>query len=202
VRHKIFDIIGDLALFPLRIKAHIHACKPSHALNVELAKAIYKQYKNYIAQLMPVENIPTGEGALDINEVMKILPHRYPFLLVDRILRFEGNHKATGQKSVTINEPFFQGHFPGHPIMPGVLQLEAMAQVASILMLRQTGNAGRLGYFMSADGVKFRKPVMPGDTLLINVELLKARGKIAKANAVCTVNGEVVSEAELMFALV
>ncbi len=202
VRHKIFDVIGDLALFPLRIKAHIHVCKTSHALNVELAKAIYKQYKNYLAQLMPVENIPTGEGALDINDVMKILPHRYPFLLVDRIVRFEGSTKATGQKSVTINEPFFQGHFPGHPIMPGVLQLEAMAQVASILMLRQTGNAGRLGYFMSADGVKFRKPVMPGDTLLINVELLKARGKIAKANAVCTVNGEVVSEAELMFALV
>ncbi|MCS7064469.1 MAG: bifunctional UDP-3-O-[3-hydroxymyristoyl] N-acetylglucosamine deacetylase/3-hydroxyacyl-ACP dehydratase [Methylacidiphilales bacterium] len=202
VRHKIFDVIGDLALFPLRIKAHIHTAKPSHALNVELTKAIYKHYKNYLAQLMPVENIPTGEGALDVNEVMKILPHRYPFLLVDRILKFEGPNKATGQKSVTINEPFFQGHFPGHPIMPGVLQLEAMAQVASILMLRQTGNAGRLGYFMSADAVKFRKPVMPGDTLLIDVELLKARGKIAKAKAVCTVNGEIVSEAELMFALV
>jgi UDP-3-O-[3-hydroxymyristoyl] N-acetylglucosamine deacetylase / 3-hydroxyacyl-[acyl-carrier-protein] dehydratase len=202
VRHKVLDVIGDLALFPLRLKAHIYAAKPSHALNVELAKAINKQYKAYLSQLMPVENIPVGEGALDINEVMKILPHRYPFLLVDRILKFEGDLRATGQKSVTINEPFFQGHFPGHPVMPGVLQVEAMAQVASILMLRQTSNAGRLGYFMSADKVKFRKPVMPGDTLIIQVEMMKFRGKIGKASGQCLVNGEVVSEGELMFALV
>jgi UDP-3-O-[3-hydroxymyristoyl] N-acetylglucosamine deacetylase/3-hydroxyacyl-[acyl-carrier-protein] dehydratase len=150
---------------------------------------------------MPVENIPVGEGGLDVNEVMRILPHRYPFLLVDRILRFEGESKAVGQKSVTINEPFFQGHFPGHPVMPGVLQVEAMAQVASILMLRQSSQAGRLGYFRR-DKVKFRKPVLPGDTLIIQVELTKARGKIGRATGQCVVNGEVVSEGELMFALV
>jgi UDP-3-O-[3-hydroxymyristoyl] N-acetylglucosamine deacetylase/3-hydroxyacyl-[acyl-carrier-protein] dehydratase len=202
VRHKILDVIGDLALFPLRLKAHIYASKPSHALNVELAKAIYKQYRNYVTQLMPVENIPVGEGALDINEVMKILPHRYPFLLVDRILRFEGDTRAIGQKSVTINEPFFQGHFPGHPVMPGVLQVEAMAQVASIMMMRQVSEVGKLGYFMSADKVKFRKPVLPGDTLIIDVEMMKFRGKIGKAKCHCAVNGEVVSEGELMFALI
>jgi UDP-3-O-[3-hydroxymyristoyl] N-acetylglucosamine deacetylase/3-hydroxyacyl-[acyl-carrier-protein] dehydratase len=201
-RHKILDIVGDLTLFPGRLKAHIYASKPSHALNVELAKALYKQYKNYVAQLMPLENIPVGEGALDINDIMKILPHRYPFLMIDRILKFEGDTKATGQKSVTINEPFFQGHFPGHPVMPGVLQVEAMAQVASILMLRNSTNAGRLGYFMSADKVKFRKPVMPGDTLIIQVELTRARGKIGKANGQCLVNNEIVSEGELMFAFV
>ncbi len=202
VRHKIFDIVGDLTLFPHRLKAHIYASKPSHTLNVELAKAVWKQYKNYLTQLMPVENIPVGEGALDINGVMKILPHRYPFLMVDRILRFDGDTKAVGQKTVTINEPYFQGHFPNHPVMPGVLQVEAMAQVASILMLRQQENVGRLGYFMSVDKCKFRRPVMPGDVLIIETELTRFRGKIGKANGRCLVSGEVVSEAELMFALI
>jgi UDP-3-O-[3-hydroxymyristoyl] N-acetylglucosamine deacetylase/3-hydroxyacyl-[acyl-carrier-protein] dehydratase len=200
-RHKILDIIGDLALFPLRLKAHIVAAKPSHALNVEMAKAIAKSYRKYLSQLMPVENIPFGESALDINQVMKILPHRYPFLMIDRVLKFEGENKAVGLKSITINEPFFQGHFPGLPVMPGVLQLEAMAQLASILFLRKTDDAGRIGFFMSADNVKFRKPVTPGDTLIIQVELIKSRGKIAKAAGHCTVNGEVVSEGEMTFAI-
>lgn len=202
VRHKILDIIGDLALLPFRLKAHIFAAKAGHALNVELAKAIAKQYRQYQAQLMPVERIPVGEGGLDINQVMAILPHRYPFLLVDRILRFEGENKAIGQKSITINEPYFAGHFPGHPVMPGVLQVEAMAQVASILMLRQKSEATRLGYFLSADKVKFRKPVLPGDTLMIQVELTRNRGKIGCAVGQCLVNGEIVSEGELMFAMV
>ena len=202
VRHKIFDIVGDLTLFPLRLKAHVVAAKPSHSLNVELAKAIWKQYRNYLSQLMPVENIPVGEGALDIKGVMKILPHRYPFLMVDRILRFDGDNKAVGQKTVTINEPYFQGHFPGHPVMPGVLQIEAMAQVASILMLREAENAGRLGYFMSVDKAKFRRPVVPGDVLLIEVELTKSRSKIGKARGQCVVNGQTVSEAEMVFALI
>ena len=202
VRHKIFDIVGDLALFPKRLKAHIVATKPGHTLNVALAKAIWKQYQNYLSQLMPIENIPVGEGALDIMGVMKILPHRYPFLMVDRVLKFDGDTKAIGQKTVTINEPYFQGHFPGHPVMPGVLQIEAMAQVASILMLRHAENAGRLGYFMSVDKAKFRRPVMPGDVLLIEVELTKSRSKIGKARGQCLVNGKVVSEAEMVFALI
>ncbi|HSI85244.1 MAG: bifunctional UDP-3-O-[3-hydroxymyristoyl] N-acetylglucosamine deacetylase/3-hydroxyacyl-ACP dehydratase [Candidatus Methylacidiphilales bacterium] len=202
VRHKILDLIGDLALFPLRLKAHLYASKPSHALNVELAKAIQKQYRAYVSGLMTIENIPMGEGGLDVNEVMKILPHRYPFLMVDRVVKFEGQTKAVGQKAVTINEPFFQGHFPGHPVMPGVLQVEAMAQVASILMLRASENSGKIGYFMSADKVKFRRPVVPGDVLMIHVELTKARGKIGKAVGYCTVNTEIVSEGELMFALI
>lgn len=201
VRHKILDLVGDLSLFPPLLKAHITASKTGHALNVELARAIQKQYQHYVSQQMPVENIPLGEGGLDINEVMKILPHRYPFLLVDRVLRFEGDTKAVGQKAVTINEPFFQGHFPGHPIMPGVLQVEAMAQVASILMLKASGRGGRIGYFMSADKVKFRKPVLPGDTLVIHVELTKARGKIGRAYGQCFVKNEVVSEGELTFAM-
>jgi UDP-3-O-[3-hydroxymyristoyl] N-acetylglucosamine deacetylase/3-hydroxyacyl-[acyl-carrier-protein] dehydratase len=202
VRHKILDIIGDLSLFPARLKAHIYAVKPSHALNVELAREIYKHYKVRLAQRAPLEGMPIGEGGLDAAEIMKVLPHRHPFLLVDRILGFEGTTKVVGQKAVTMNEPFFPGHFPGHPVMPGVLQVEAMAQVASILLFKNTGVGGKIGYFMSADKVKWRKPVLPGDTLIIEVEMTKFRGKIAKATGVCRVKGEIVSEAELMFGIV
>jgi UDP-3-O-[3-hydroxymyristoyl] N-acetylglucosamine deacetylase/3-hydroxyacyl-[acyl-carrier-protein] dehydratase len=122
--------------------------------------------------------------------------------MVDRVVSMDGENRCTGVKSVTVNEPFFQGHFPGQPIMPGVLQLEAMAQVGSIVMLNKPGNAGRIGYFMSADEVKFRKPVVPGDTLFIEVELTQQKRNIAKAKGRCFVNGEVVSEALLMFGLV
>ena len=141
-----------------------------------------------------------GIRVLDISQVMEILPHRYPFLMVDRILGFEGDIKVTGVKSVTINEPYFAGHFPGHPVMPGVLQVEAMAQVASILMMKITKSASRIGYFVSADSVKFRKPVFPGDTLFIHAELTKARNnRLAKAKCQCMVNDAVVSEGDLMF---
>jgi UDP-3-O-[3-hydroxymyristoyl] N-acetylglucosamine deacetylase/3-hydroxyacyl-[acyl-carrier-protein] dehydratase len=122
--------------------------------------------------------------------------------MVDRIVGFEGDNKCTGVKSVTINEPYFEGHFPGHPIMPGVLQLEAMAQVASILLLRRSENQGKIGYFMSADKVKWRKPVVPGDVLFIETEVTKIKRSIGVANGRCIVNGQTVSEAELMFSLV
>ena len=138
---------------------------------------------------------------LDVKEIFKRIPHRYPFLLVDRIAEIHGDEKIVGIKNVSINEPFFQGHFPNHPIMPGVLQLEAIAQVAGILTLRQAENMGKLAYFMSAENVKWRKPVRPGDTLVIEVELTKSRGKIGKAKGVCYVQGEVVSEAEVTFIL-
>ena len=121
--------------------------------------------------------------------------------MVDRVTKIEGN-KITAVKNVSVNEPYFQGHFPNHPIMPGVLQLEAMAQVAGILTLKQAENFGKLAYFMAADSVKWRKPVRPGDTLVIEVELTKTRGKIGKANGVCRVNGEEVSEAEVTFMMV
>ena len=198
-RHKILDIIGDLALTGQRIRGHIIAVKPGHAINAELARAITKEQAKTIA-MSPPRQFPPGEGGLDINEVMQILPHRYPFLMVDRILGFEGEMKCTGVKSISINEPYFQGHFPGHPVMPGVLQVEAMAQVASVLLMRIAKSASRIGYFMSADSVKFRKPVFPGDTLFIQAEITKARGgRIAKASCCCMVNDAVVSEGELMF---
>ena len=202
VRHKILDIIGDLMLFGRRITGHVIAVRPGHGPNTEMARVLLKTYNEMRAMVPPAFNIPSGEAVMDVNEVMTILPHRYPFLLVDRIVGFEGETKCTGVKNVTINEPFFQGHFPGHPIMPGVLQLEAMAQVASILLLRAPENQGKIGYFLSADNVKWRKPVLPGDTLLIETEILKAKRSIGQARGRCIVNGAVVSEADLMFSLV
>ena len=198
-RHKILDVIGDLALIGIRIRGHIIAVKPGHAVNAELARAIVKQHAKIAALSVP-RTFPPGEGGLDINQVMEILPHRFPFLMVDRILGFEGETKCTGLKTVTVNEPYFAGHFPGHPVMPGVLQVEAMAQVASILLMKLAKSASRIGYFMSADEVKFRKPVFPGDTLFIHAELIKARSnRLAKAHCSCVVNDAVVSEGDLMF---
>lgn len=202
VRHKILDIVGDLMLSGKRITGHVIAVRPGHGPNTEMARGIVSQYNAMRAMVPPAVNIPSGEAVLDINDVMRILPHRYPFLLVDRIVGFEGENKCTGIKNVTINEPFFQGHFPGHPIMPGVLQLEAMAQVASIVLLRLPGNQGKIGYFMSANNVKWRKPVLPGDTLVIETEMLKVKRTIAQAVGRCIVNGQVVSEADLMFSVV
>ncbi len=200
VRHKILDIIGDLALAGRRIRGHVVAVKPGHGINTEAAKRLATRHAEIAAAA--ARPVAATSGALDINEVMRTLPHRYPFLMVDRIIEFQGEVKAVGVKAVSINEPYFQGHFPDHPVMPGVLQLEAMAQVASIVMMRKTENEGKIGYFMSADGVKFRKPVMPGDTLFIECELTSAKKRLGKASCRCLVNGELVSEAQLLFGLV
>src|SRR5438874_4599694 len=175
VRHKIIDIIGDLALVGRRIRGHVVAVKPGHAANAELARALAREQTRRSAMSTP-RAIPIGDSGLDTGEVMNILPHRYPFLMVDRVIGFEGENKITAIKSITINEPFFQGHFPGHPVMPGVMQVEAMAQVASILLFKLTKTSNRIGYFMSADEVKFRKPVFPGDTMFIHAGLTSARG--------------------------
>jgi UDP-3-O-[3-hydroxymyristoyl] N-acetylglucosamine deacetylase/3-hydroxyacyl-[acyl-carrier-protein] dehydratase len=225
VRHKMLDIIGDLSLIGKPIRGHVIAVRPSHAANCEFARLIVAQMNKPLrtAQAFgpppvtePKAEAPKesraqaeknaviehldGGGSLNIEQVMQILPHRFPFLMVDGVSKMEGNN-ITAFKNVTINEPYFQGHFPGHPIMPGVLQLEAVAQVAGILMLRRAENLGQLAYFMSAEEVKWRKPVLPGDVLVIEVELTKSRGKIGKARGVCKVRDEVVSEAEVTFML-
>lgn len=200
-RHKALDLIGDLMLSGKRILGHVIAIKPGHGPNTQMAATLKREYSRMRSMVPPI-NIPSGEAVLDINDVLKILPHRYPFLMVDRIVDFEGDSKCTGVKNVTINEPFFPGHFPGHPVMPGVLQLEAMAQVSSVLMLRKPENQGKIGYFMSADKVKWRRPVLPGDTLFIEAEVIKIRGSIGQTKVRCLVNGEVVSEGELKFALI
>jgi UDP-3-O-[3-hydroxymyristoyl] N-acetylglucosamine deacetylase / 3-hydroxyacyl-[acyl-carrier-protein] dehydratase len=200
-RHKALDLIGDLILSGKRILGHVIAVKPGHGPNTKMAAVLKSEYARIRSMVPAPFQLPQGESVLDINEVLKILPHRYPFLMVDRIVGFEGDRKCVGVKNVTINEPYFIGHFPGHPIMPGVLQLEAMAQLSSVLMLRMPENAGKLGYFLSADGVKWRRPVLPGDTLFIEAEILKIRGSIGQTRCRCLVNGELVSESELKFAL-
>ena len=210
VRHKMLDIVGDLALLGKPIRGHVIAMRPGHAGNVGLARKIIDQINKPMraaqtfsppppAGAVP-EAPPAEAGAVGIDEIMKLLPHRYPFLMVDRIAKMEGN-TIVGVKNVTINEPHFMGHFPGRPIMPGVLQLEAMAQVAGVLLLKRVELANQIAYFMSAEEVKWRKPVVPGDVLFIEVELTKIRGKIGKAKGVCKVAGEIVSEAEVTFML-
>ncbi|HWW01366.1 MAG TPA: bifunctional UDP-3-O-[3-hydroxymyristoyl] N-acetylglucosamine deacetylase/3-hydroxyacyl-ACP dehydratase [Candidatus Acidoferrum sp.] len=211
VRHKMLDIVGDLSLLGRPVHGHLIAVKPNHAGNCELVRRLAAQSRRSQSFAPPPPSRPASapddtaelrgqEGAMETDGILRLLPHRYPFLMVDRVVKVEGN-RITALKNVTINEPFFQGHFPGHPIMPGVLQLEAIAQVAGILMLRQAENAGQLAYFMSAEDVKWRKPVLPGDALIIEVEMTKMRGKIGKAKGICKVQGEVVSEAEVTFML-
>lgn len=204
VRHKILDILGDITLLGVPLAAHIIAIRPGHALNAEVTRRLMALREKHLPAphaFVPPAPLP-ADSALDIMQLLKILPHRYPFILIDRILKVEGNERIVALKNVTINEPFFQGHFPGHPIMPGVLQLEAIAQAAGVLMLRSADNAGKVAYFMSANHVKWRKPVRPGDQLIIEVEMAKSRGKIGRAHGVCKVGDEIVSEAEVMFSIV
>ncbi len=198
-RHKAMDLIGDLSLNGRRILGHVIAIKPGHGINTMMAAALMKSYQQMMALRPKPVIIPEGDQVLNTEEVLKLLPHRYPFLMVDRIIGFEGTNRCIGQKNLTMNEEMFQGHFPGRPVMPGVLQLEAMAQVASILMLRIPENRGKIGYFMSCDKVKWRRPVVPGDVLIIETELTKVRGAIGLATGRCLVNGEVTCEAELKF---
>jgi len=210
VRHKMLDILGDLSLVGRPVRGHLIAVKPSHAANCEFAKLIRAQMNRPLRtaqtfspppskQIEPV-SLVAENGAMDIEEVMRVLPHRPPFMFVDRILKIDGD-KIVGVKNVTINEGFFAGHFPGHPIFTGVLQLEAMAQVAGILLLKRIAQESQVAYFMAAEDVKWRKPVLPGDVLIIEIELTKSRGKIGKAKGVCKVGAEIVSEAEVTFML-
>jgi UDP-3-O-[3-hydroxymyristoyl] N-acetylglucosamine deacetylase/3-hydroxyacyl-[acyl-carrier-protein] dehydratase len=206
VRHKILDIIGDILLLGLPLKAHIVATRPGHAINAELTKALAakleEKKKGPKKKPRPAMVMP-DETALDIRRILDTLPHRYPFLMIDRVVEFIGDDALVAIKNVSINEPFFQGHFVGNPVMPGVLQIEAMAQAGGILMLRRGSSEGKTSLLMSVDKMKFRRPVRPGDQLIINAKLSKTRGtKLATADVVCTVDGQVVSSGELMFAIV
>jgi len=192
VRHKAGDVIGDLALIGRRLKAQVIANRPSHSGNVALAKAIMQ------ADMKSANGTPI----VDINKIMQHLPHRYPMLLVDRIVDFEAGKRIVGIKNVTINEPFFQGHYPGHPIMPGVLIIEAMAQVGGLLIMDAIENIEeKVVYFMSMDGVKWRRPVTPGDQIRFEVELLQVRRQVCRMRGVGYVDGQVATEAEFTAAI-
>ena len=211
VRHKILDIVGDLCLLGKPLKAHLIAVRPGHALNSELSQKIIeslsnKQKSNEAEKSLQKDRksfVLPEETELDVRRILDVLPHRYPFVLLDRVIKIEGQESLTALKNVTINEPFFNGHFPGHPVMPGVLQLEAMAQAAGVLLLRRASSESKVAFFMSADKVKFRKPVVPGDQLIIKAELIKVRGdKLATAAVSCSVADKEVSSANLMFSVV
>jgi len=189
VRHKAADVLGDLALTGARIRAHIVATRPSHKGNVALARALSRAGRR------------AGPPRMDIARIMDVLPHRYPFLLVDRIIEVEGEDRIVGIKNVTMNEQFFQGHFPGHPIMPGVLIIEAMAQVGGMLLMTRFEGQNleeQVVYFMSLDNVKFRRPVVPGDQIRFELEMLQIRGKTCRMKGTGFVDGQVVAEAEMM----
>lgn len=202
VRHKLLDLMGDLALIGAPVKAQILAARPGHRANVEFAKQIRKLYQQ--KKLVKKFQFVKKEGVVfDSNAIQRILPHRYPFLLVDKIIHLDMDKKVIGVKSVTFNEPFFIGHFPDQPIMPGVLILEAMAQTGGILLLNSFPNPEeKLVYFMQINNAKFRKPVVPGDQLFMEVELTQKKSKVVMMSAHAYVNDLLVAEAEFMAGIV
>jgi UDP-3-O-[3-hydroxymyristoyl] N-acetylglucosamine deacetylase/3-hydroxyacyl-[acyl-carrier-protein] dehydratase len=188
LRHKVGDLIGDLALLGARVSAHVVAERPSHQGNVALARAL--------AEHTLTEG---GYPILDAAKIMQYLPHRYPMLLVDRVVAYDPGKRIVGVKNVTINEPFFQGHYPGHPVMPGVLVIEAMAQVGGLLLMDHIDDPdNKVVYFMSLDNVKWRRPVTPGDQIVFELEMVQFRRHVCKLRGVGRVDGQVVAEAELM----
>ena len=210
VRHKVLDIIGDLYLLGQPVKGHLVAVKSGHSANVSLVRQLRKYAnkpengKSAIPPLSPKHS--PGHKSLKLPmeayQIQDVLPHRYPFLFVDRILELEEDKMAVGIKNVSINEFFFEGHFPGHPVMPGVLIVEAMAQVAGVLLLQKAANRGKLAYLLGVDGAKFRRRVLPGDQLRFEIEVKRIKGRTGKVKGYAYTDDKVVAEAELTFSLV
>lgn len=188
VRHKLLDMVGDLALVGVRLRAHVVAERPGHRGNVAVARRLQRL----------LGRAADGTPALDIAAIIEHLPHRYPFLLVDRVLEIEPGKRILAVKNVTINEPFFEGHFPGHPIMPGVLIVEAMAQAGGLLLLNLLNSTTQVVYFLALDDVRFRRPVRPGDQMELEVEIIQTRSNVFKMRGVSRVGGEVVAEGTMM----
>jgi UDP-3-O-[3-hydroxymyristoyl] N-acetylglucosamine deacetylase/3-hydroxyacyl-[acyl-carrier-protein] dehydratase len=197
VRHKILDLIGDLSLLGGRLKGHIISAKSGHASNVKFVKKIADAHK-------PTrDSVPLTDKKWDINDIMNLLPHRYPFLLVDRMLEVEPDKRVVGLKNVSINEPFFQGHFPGSPIMPGVLIVEAMGQVGGLMLFNSLEKPSDwIVFFTGLDKVRFRTPVRPGDQLIFELEMIHKRGPMCKMKGIAKVDGKIAVEAIIMAMLV
>ena len=197
VRHKMLDLLGDLYLLGVDLQAHVIATRSGHATNAEMVRRL--------ADLMQADEtggLVRRDSGLDIAEIMKMLPHRYPFLLLDRVIEIEGYQRAVAIKNVSINEPFFGGHFPERPLMPGVLQLEALAQLAGVLLLRKLEHTGKLAVLWSIDKVKLRGAVEPGDQLRLEVETMRMKGHTGQVRGTGSVAGKPVCEAVLMFTMV
>ncbi len=201
-RHKLVDLMGDLALIGAPLKAQILAARPGHAANIEFVRRVRKLHQqNKIVRKYQHEK---KEGIVfDVNAIQRILPHRYPFLLVDKIIEFQMDERVVGVKNVTMNEQFFVGHFPERPIMPGVLIIEALAQAGGVLLLNGTENPGnKLVFFMAINNVKFRKPVVPGDQLVLDVQMVSRRSKVIQIRGQALVDGSVVAEGDFTAAIV
>ena len=191
-RHKILDLIGDLAHASRRLNTHIIAVRSGHRENMLLVQELNRR----------IERAERPKVVFDINAILAKLPHRYPFLLVDKVIEYTEGKRIVGIKNVTINEPFFQGHFPGNPVMPGVLQLEAMAQTGALMLMTQPGCGDKVPYFMSIENAKFRRPVRPGDVMRIEIDVLRLRPRLSACAAKVIVDGHVCCEAEIRSAMV
>ncbi len=197
VRHKVVDVIGDLALLGCALHGRIVAYKSGHLLNHRLVRRLLSQYQAQRRSQLLEEG-----GRIDVRAIQRILPHRYPMLLIDRILEVEGSERAVGVKNVTVNEPFFTGHYPGTPIMPGVLIVEAMAQMSGILLSRKLEHTGKLAVLLSMDKVKLRKPVTPGDQLIIEARAIRVRSRTGHTHCKAYIGEHLAAEAEIKFMLV
>ncbi len=197
VRHKLLDLIGDLALVGRPIQARILASKSGHSLNQKLARELVD-----LGRRPAVSDSQLPVPAMDIREIMRLLPHRYPMILVDRVLEMEGDRRAVGVKNVSVNEPFFQGHYPGAPIMPGVLIVEAMSQLAGLMLSQKLERTGKVAVLLSLDNVKLRRPVVPGDQLMIEAEAIRASSRFGDVQCRTYVAGKLVAQARVRFMMV
>jgi len=197
VRHKILDLIGDLSLLGRRLCGRIVCYKSGHSLNQALVKKIATRIK-----MLELDRKITAKPVMDIRQIQRVLPHRYPFLLVDRVIEVEGDRRAVGIKNVTINEPFFQGHFPQQPIMPGVLIVEALAQLAGLLLSQKLEHTGKLAVLLSMDNVKIRRPVIPGDQLILEANTVRVKQRTGHVRCNARVGDALAAEATIKFMLV
>lgn len=197
VRHKLLDLIGDLALVGRPINARILASKSGHSLNQRLARELVE-----LGRRADDRGLRVPAPAMDIRQIMRLLPHRYPMVLVDRVLEMEGDRRAVGVKNVSINEPFFQGHYPGTPIMPGVLIVEAMSQLSGLMLSQKLERTGKVAVLLSLDKVKLRRPVVPGDQLVIEAEAIRATSRFGDVQCRSFVAGKLVAEARVRFMMV
>lgn len=198
VRHKVLDLLGDLYLLGQPLRGHVVSLKSGHDTNVRFVKQLAEESDRPYAYEDLLDKVH-----FDINAIERIMPHRYPMLLIDRILLLEERKRVVGLKNVTLNEPFFTGHFPGHPIMPAVLIIEAMAQVGGVLLLNTVDEPeSKLVYFMGIDKAKFRRPVQPGDQLIFDLELVRLGSAICKMTGKCYCRGQLVAEADLLSKIV
>ena len=197
VRHKVLDLIGDLYLLGCPIKGKIVAYKSGHSLNHALVRKL-----DQMLQAQRRAKLAQGEAVMGVRRILRVMPHRYPMLLVDRVIEMDGDKRALGVKNVTMNEPFFQGHYPGMPVMPGVLIVEALAQLSGLLLSRKLEHSGKIPLLLSLDKVKLRRPVVPGDQLILETENIRVKARTGHVRCRAYVGDQIAAEAEIKFMLV